>query len=207
MKSKIRILLADDHAIVRFGLASLMEFEKDIEIVGQADDGSEAVAQTQKLRPDIVIMDLMMPVKDGVEATAEIRARCPETQVILLTSFGTSDGIAHALQAGAAGALLKNAAENELVPAIRRVFAGETYISDEIKRQLKSDPPVPELTPRQKDVLNLLAHGHTSKAIADQLHIGVDSVNEYITAIVQKFHAANRTEAVAIAQRKHLLKI
>ena len=207
MKPKIKVLIADDHAIVRMGLAALMEFEKDIEIVGQADDGSEAVAQTLKLQPDVVIMDLMMPARDGVSATAELHEKCPATKVILLTSFGTSDGIAHALEAGASGALLKNSAEAELIPAIRRVFAGETFISDEIRRQLKSDPPAPELTPRQMDVLNLLAHGHTSKSIAEQLHISVDSVNEHITVLVQKLHASNRTEAVAIAQRKQLLRI
>ena len=207
MKPKIKVLIADDHAIVRMGLAALMEFEKDIEIVGQADDGNEVVAQALKLQPDVVIMDLMMPVKDGVAATAELHEKCPKAKVILLTSFGTSDGIAHALEAGASGALLKNSAETELVPAIRRVFAGETCISDEIRRQLKSDPPAPELTSRQMDVLSLLAHGHTSKSIAERLRISVDSVNEHITVLVQKLHAANRTEAVAIAQRKQLLKI
>ena len=207
MKPKIKVLIADDHAIVRMGLAALMEFEKDIEIIGQADDGNEAVAQALKLQPDVVIMDLMMPAKDGVSATAELHEKCPAAKVILLTSFGTSDGIAHALEAGASGALLKNSAEAELIPAIRRVFAGETCISDEIRRQLKSDPPAPELTPRQMDVLSLLAHGHTSKSIAEQLHISADSVNEHITVLVQKLHASNRTEAVAIAQRKQLLKI
>ena len=148
-----------------------------------------------------------MPAKDGVSATVELHEKCPKAKVILLTSFGTSDGIAHALEAGASGALLKNSAETELVPAIRRVLAGETCISDEIRRQLKSDPPAPELTSRQMDVLNLLAHGHTSKSIAERLRISVDSVNEHITVLVQKLHAANRTEAVAIAQRKQLLKI
>ena len=124
MKSKISILIADDHLIVRTGLAALLGTERDFQVVGQAKNGIEAVRETVRLQPDVVIMDLMMPRKDGVEATAEITAKAPSVRVILLTTFGTSDGIAHALAAGAKGAILKNADNAELVKAIRKVAKG-----------------------------------------------------------------------------------
>ena len=207
MKKNIRILIADDHAIVRMGIASLLEMETDLVIVGQAEDGAAAVRMAQQLRPDIVIMDLMMPVMDGVTATAELVRRAPESKAVVLTSFSTSDGIAHALEAGAVGAVLKSAAETELIPAIRKVAAGETYVSQEVKSHLKKDPPVPKLSARQLEILKALVDGQTSKEISRSLHIGFDSVNEHISLLVQKIGAANRTEAVAIALRKHLLKI
>ena len=207
MKDKIKILIADDHTIVRMGLTALLDTEKDIEVVGQAKNGVEALTESRRLNPDIVIMDLMMPKKDGVEATAELKDMQPSVKVIILTTFGTSDGIAHAIECGAVGAVLKNAEDTELVTAIRKVAADGRYISPEIKHQLEKDPPIPELTPRQMQVLQSMTRGLTNRDIAKQLGIRQDGVNIHVNAIMQKIGAANRTEAVAIAMRKHLLKM
>ena len=169
---------------------------------------AEALAKkTKELSPDVVVMDLMMPKKDGVEATAELKEQLPAVKVIILTTFGTSDGIAHAMECGAAGAVLKNAEDTELVAAIRKVAAGGSYLSPEIRRQLAKDPPVPELTPRQMQVLQSMTRGLTNRDIAKQLGIRQDGVNLHVNAILQKIGAANRTEAIAIALRKHLLKM
>ena len=204
---KITVLIADDHTIIRAGLAALLGTEKDLEIVGQAKNGVEAVRETLRLLPDVVIMDLMMPKKDGVEATVEIHEKAPDTKVILLTTFGTSDGIAHALQNGAKGAILKNADNAQLATAIRKVARGGEFISAEIRQQLAVNPPIPELTPRQKDILASMVRGLTDRDIAWQFGIRQDGVNDHVRAILAKIGAANRTEAVAIALRKHLLKI
>ena len=206
MQQKIRILIADDHLIVRTGLAALLGTEKDLEVVGQAKNGIEAVRETVRLKPDIVIMDLMMPKMDGVAATAEISAKAPEVHIVLLTTFGTSDGIAHALAAGAKGAILKNADNTELARAIRKVAKGGEFISADIQQQLAADPPIPQLTPRQQEILASMVRGLTDRDIAHQLGIRLDGVNDHVRAILQKIGAANRTEAVAIAMRKHLLK-
>ena len=203
---KIRLLIADDHTIVRAGLAALLGTEKDIEVVGEAKNGLEAVRETAKLAPDVVIMDLMMPKMDGVAATAEIVRSAPDVKVILLTTFGTSDGIANALRAGARGAILKNADNRQLATAVRKVAAGGEYVSPEIRQQLSVDPPIPDLTPRQKDVLAYLVRGFTDRDIARQFGIRQDGVNDHVSAILQKLGASNRAEAVAIALRKQLLK-
>ena len=203
----IKVLLADDHAIVRMGLASLLGTKKDIEVVGEAEDGEAAVRKVLKLAPDVVIMDLMMPKMDGVEATAEIHRRLPDVKIMVLTSYGASDGIAHALSAGATGALMKSTEFSEFVTAIRRVAAGERVIAPEIARQLAEDPPVPELTPRQAEILQSITRGLTNADIAKQLGIREDSVKEHVNAIFAKLGAANRSEAVAITLRKHLLKM
>ena len=207
MNRKIKTLIADDHLIVRAGLAALLGTEDDIEVIGQSKNGVEAVRDALALRPDVVIMDLMMPKKDGVDATAEICSKAPEVRVILLTTFGSSDGIAHALKLGAAGALLKNADNTELVAAIRKVNKGAKYVSAAIRRQLAIDPPIPELTQRQREILASICQGMTNKDIARQLGIRLDGVNQHVADILTKIGAANRTEAVAIALRKHLLKI
>ena len=201
----IRILIADDHLIVRTGLAALLGTEKDMEVVGQAKNGIEAVREAMRLKPDIVIMDLMMPKKNGVDATAGIAEKAPGARVVLLTTVGTSDGIAHALAAGAKGAILKNADNAELVRAIRKVARGGEFISTEIRQQLEADPPIPELTPRQLEILASMVRGLTDRDIANQLGIRQDGVNDHVRAILQKIGAANRTEATAIAIRKHLL--
>ncbi len=203
---KIKVLIADDHTIVRAGLTALLGTEKDIEVVGEAKNGAEAVSNAVALHPDIVIMDLMMPKMDGVEATKELLRKAPSVKTILLTTYGTSDGIAHALRAGARGAVLKNADNSELAQAIRIVAQGGDYISPDIRQQLEADPPVPDLTSRQSEILESMVRGLTDRDIAQQLGLSPESVSEHVGAIRQKIGAANRTEAVAIAMRKYLLK-
>ena len=203
---KIKVLIADDHTIVRAGLTALLGTEKDIEVVGEAKNGAEAVSNAVELHPDIVIMDLMMPKMDGVAATKELIRKAPSAKTILLTTYGTSDGIAHALRAGARGAVLKNADNSELAKAIRIVAQGGDYISPDIRQQLEAEPPAPDLTSRQSEILESMVRGLTDRDIAQQLGLSPESVSEHVRAIRQKIGAANRTEAVAIAMRKYLLK-
>ena len=203
----IRVLIADDHAIVRHGLCALLGTERGIEVVGEAKDGNEAVARTKQLAPDVVIMDIVMPRKDGVEATVEIRAAVPSAKIVVLTSFGTSDKISRAIEAGATGALMKTAEDRELLSAIRTVANGGRVISPAVRKLISTDPPAPELTPRQLEILQAMARGLTNKDIAKMFGIRTDGVNEHVLAILAKLGAANRTEAVATAVRKQLVRI
>ena len=203
----IRVLIADDHAIVRHGLCALLGTERGIEVVGEAKDGNEAVARTKQLAPDVVIMDIVMPRKDGVEATAEIRAAVPSARIVVLTSFGTSDKISRAIEAGATGALMKTAEDRELLSAIRTVANGGRVISPAVRKLISTDPPAPELTPRQLEILQAMARGLTNKDIAKMFSIRTDGVNEHVLAILAKLGAANRTEAVATAIRKQLIRL
>ena len=202
----IRVLIADDHAIVRHGLCALLGTERGIEVVGEAKDGNEAVARTKQLAPDVVIMDIVMPRKDGVEATEEIRAAVPSAKIVVLTSFGTSDKISRAIEAGATGALMKTAEDRELLSAIRTVANGGRVISPAVRKLISTDPPAPELTPRQLEILQAMARGLTNKDIARMFSIRTDGVNEHVLAILAKLGAANRTEAVATAIRKQLIR-
>ena len=203
---KIRLLVADDHAVVRMGLVTLLESEKDIEVVGEAGDGDAAVSTARKTAPDVILMDLVMPKKDGSDATAAIKADRPETKVLILTTFSDTDDIARALNAGADGAMLKNADYAEVAAAIRRVAAGKKSVAPEVRKMLAENPPLPELTDRQMDILASMVRGLTNADIAKQFGITADGVKFHITSILAKLGAANRTEAVSIAQRKHLLK-
>lgn len=205
--NKIKVLVADDHAIVRIGLKSVLDYETDIEVVGEAKNGIEAVQEAERTQPDVIIMDLVMPRKDGVSATREIHTRLPDTKILILTTFGTSDGIAHALEEGASGAMMKTADDEKIVSAIRRIARGETYISPDIRRQLEENPPVPKLSPRQTEVLTMIANGKSNKEIAAQLGIRIDSVEDIANALYAKLSVSNRAEAVDVAHRKHLLKI
>ena len=206
MSGKIRVLVVDDHAIVRIGLKSVLEYEHDIEVAGEAKNGIEAVDEAKKLHPDVVVMDLVMPRKDGVAATSEIHDLLPDTKILILTTFGTSDAIAHALEAGASGAIMKTADDAMIVSAIRKVAAGETYISPDVRRQLEESPPVPKLSPRQTEVLTEIAHGKSNKEIAAQLGIRLDSVEDIANTLYAKLGVSNRAEAVDVAHRKHLLQ-
>ena len=204
---KIKILIADDHMIVRLGLSALFSHEKDMQVLGEAEDGLQAVDMAQKLRPDVIVMDLMMPGLDGVGATRKIKEIAPDARILILTSYSTSDGIAHALDAGADGAVLKTSDDASMLTAIRTIASGDRFVSAEIQNLLAVDPPAKELSPRQKDVLDSMIRGLTNKNIAEQLGIGEGRVEAHINAIFSKINAANRAEAVAIALRKHLLKI
>ena len=203
---EIRILLADDHSIVRTGIAAILGYEKDITVVGEADDGEEAIRLARKLSPNLVLMDLMMPGMDGVEATRTIRETLPETKVLILTTFGTSADVARAIAAGASGAIVKDISKDDLVSAIRRATNGETVFSPEIEQSTKSEPEVPEFTQRQLDILHSVTRGLTNADIARQFGISTDGVKHHIMAIFKKLGATNRSEAVAIALRRQLLK-
>ena len=203
----ISVLIVDDHAMFRQGLKSLLGTCQEVKVVGDAPNGKTAVAQVRKLRPAVVIMDLLMPEMDGVEATRQIQEAVPETSVLILTTFGTADGISHALSAGAKGALLKTAELAELKAALQTISAGHVYVSDEIKRIMDSDPPLPPLSPRQREVLESIVDGLPNASIADKLGISLEMVKEHVKALFAKLNVSTRADAVAIAMRKHLLKI
>ena len=202
----IRVLLVDDHAILRMGLASLLGTRKGIDVVGEAGNGEEGLRLALKLKPDIVLMDLMMPVMDGVEATRRLAAEAPESKVVILTTFGTADGIAHALAAGACGALMKDIKLPELVEALQAVAGGGRVLAPEIEQMMKDNPPVPELSARQEEILRSVVRGLTNAEIARQLGISVPMVRDHLNAVFAKVGATNRTEAAVLALRRHLLK-
>ena len=203
----IRVFLVDDHALMRQGLISLLGTRKDIEVVGDAESGEAALRKVPRLKPDVIIMDLIMPGMDGAEATRQLRQVLPEAHVLILTSFGTADGIAQALDAGASGAILKTVKLPALADAIRTVASGGKAIAPEIQQMLDETTPIPPLSPRQNEILESIVRGLTNKDIAKKLGISAPRVNEHLTALFAKIGAANRTEAVTIALRKQLLKI
>ena len=207
MTNKIKVLLVDDHAVYRMGLIALLDTEPDIEVVGEAEDGKNALRKAAKLSPDVVVMDLMMPVMDGITATREFRQQLPSVKILILTTSSTSDDLANALRCGATGAITKNDATSKLVAAIRAVAAGHESVSSEIRRLIADDPPIPELSPRQLEILQSITRGLTTPDIAKQLGISTESVKMHSSILFEKLGASNRTEAVAIALRKHLLKI
>ena len=203
---KIRVLIADDHAIVRTGLTSLLGTQRDFTVVGEADDGESAVTLARRLNPDVLIMDYRMPKMDGATATAEILSTQPGIKVLILTSSGEAEGIARALRSGAAGALMKTDNNDELIAAIRKLTDGQRVVSPEIERLLSETPSAQELTDRQLQILELVTRGLSNRDIADLLGIREDSVKKHANAIFAKIGAANRVEATAIAIRKQLLK-
>lgn len=203
----IRILIADDHALLRHGLVMVFALHNDLSVVGEAKNGFEAIKLAKATSPDVVIMDLSMPGMDGVEATRQIHEAVPSAKILILTTFGTSADVARALREGASGALVKDAGDDELVKAICSIASGKQAFSREIKAMLKNEPKPPELTERQQELLASIVKGLASEAIAADLGISAYSVNQQLDAIRKKLGAANRAEAVAIALRKHLLKI
>ncbi len=202
----IRILIVDDHAILRMGLATLLNGKPGLEVVGDASGGEAAVKAAKKLTPDVIVMDLVMPGMDGSEATRRIMEDNPSANVILLTTFSTSDGIVKTLDAGAKGAVMKNCDFDELVSAIRKVAEGKSYVSPDIKRIIAADPPATPLSPRQTQILEAIARGLSNPEIAKQLGISVDMVKEHVETIFSKIGAASRSEAVAIAYRKRIIR-
>lgn len=200
--------MVDDHAVVREGLRTFLGLQDGIEVVGEAADGAEAVAEAERLRPDVVLMDLVMPKLDGVEAMRELRSRVPAARVIVLTSFLEDERLLPAIRAGAAGYLLKNVAPQELARAIRAAHAGETLIDPVVAARLVDaladggERGEPELTPREREVLELIGRGFSNKRIALELGIAEKTVKAHVTHVLAKLGVADRTQAALYAARR-----
>lgn len=207
MNQPIKILIADDHPLMRQGLSTLLDADPGFQIVGGAKNGAEAVEKASELKPTVIVMDLAMPVMDGVEATRRIHEANPDTKVLILTTYGTSADIAHAIDAGASGALVKDAEYDTLVAAIRAIADGGTAFSPEIEGMLKKEPHPPTLTERQRQILEHAIHGMSADQISKRLNLSPFTVNEHLNIIKRKLGASNRAEAIAIALRKYLIKI
>jgi len=216
----IRVLIADDHAIVRKGIRALLATEPDIEVAGEAENGQEAVAQAETLQPDVILMDLVMPEMDGIEAIRRITARQPSASILVLTSFAADDKVFPAIKAGALGYLLKDSGPEELVQAIRQVYQGESSLHPTIARKLLQElsrPPEPStapdsdlvdpLTEREVEVLRLVAQGQSNREIADQLIISEATVRTHVSNILSKLHLASRTQAALYALREGLASL
>ena len=203
---KTSVLLVDDHSVVRMGLAAIINIEKDLKVCGEAESGAEAVKLAREMRPDVVVMDFMMPGMDGAEATEAVLRASPESKVLVLTSYGTSSDIARALKSGATGAVTKNLSNDELADAIRATARGERMLSAEIESSLAEAESDNGLTARQREVLDSITRGLSNDDIAGMLGISKVRVKQHLAALYQKLGAANRAEAVAIALRRQLLK-
>ncbi len=206
----IRILIAEDQRIVREGLIALLEDEAEIEIVGEATDGQEAVELFAKHQPDVVLMDLQMPVMDGPEAIGQIRSQTPSARILVLTTYATDEFIFKALRAGAQGYLLKDASADQLLGAIRAIAHGQTQLAPDVAARLVAgmaeDRPEP-LTPRELEVLTLLGKGYSNNQIAATLGIAPRTTKVHVQNILGKLGATNRTEAVGIAARRKLISL
>jgi DNA-binding NarL/FixJ family response regulator len=204
---KIRVLVADDHFIVRIGLMSVVNTEPDMRVVGEAADGAQAVEVFLKTTPDLVLMDLRMPIKDGIEATKEIRSKQPDARILMLTTFDGDTDIHRAIQAGAQGYILKNSTGDKLIPALRAVAAGEKWIPKEIASRLASRKLFEDLTPRELQVLQQMAKGFANKEIGDILNISGHTVKDHLKNILGKLRVADRTEAVTVALQRGIIQL
>jgi len=208
----IRVLVVDDHAIVRKGISALFARVEDIEVVGEASDGQQAVVRSAALQPDVVIMDLVMPQMDGISATFQITDQQPDVRIIALTSFATDDKVFPAIKAGALGYILKDSDPEELIQAVRQVYRGEPALHPSIARKVllelnrpaQSHPPPDPLTEREVEVLQLVAQGHSNQEIADRLVIQEVTVRTHVSHILSKLHLANRVQATLYALREGL---
>jgi len=215
MTEAIRVLVVDDHAVVRRGIRALLATEEAIEVVGEAQNGQEALEQIKVLRPDVILLDLIMPKVDGIEVTRQVVAQNPEARILVLTSFAADDKVFPAIKAGALGYLLKDSSPRELVRAIRQVHRGESSLSPSIARKLvqeisgSQDRPLAAdpLTDREVEVLRVLAQGMSNQQIADQLVISEATVRTHVSNILSKLRLASRTQAVLYALREGLASL
>jgi DNA-binding NarL/FixJ family response regulator len=215
---KIRVLIADDHTILREGIRTLLEGCRDMEVVGEAADGREAIEKSIKLEPDLVLMDIAMPGLGGLEATLEIRKTCPKTKILVLTQYENKEYIYRFLKAGVSGYVLKKAAGTELISAIHVVHKGGSFLHPDVTpgviegylqtrdKDLEGDP-YESLTDREKQVLKLIAEGYTNKQIADTLYLSVKTVMGHRTHIMEKLNIHSRTELVKFAIQKGLIEV
>ena len=199
-------MLADDHMLMRMGLSTLIDCEEDMKIVGEAKNGRQAVELAHALKPDIVIMDLMMPELSGAEATKLIHDAYPEIKIMVLTSFGTSKEMSDAIMNGADGALMKDTAADELIGAIRSIVAGKRLIPERLMRQAAEDKVTPKLSDRHLEILSSIAQGQSNSDIAKQYGLSEISIKKQVSKIFEHLGVSNRSEAVALALRKQMLK-
>ena len=211
----IRVLIADDHAVVREGLRTLINTEPGMTVIGEAADGNEAIQQSLALQPDVILLDMVMPHKGGLEVIAAVREKDPRARILVLTSFAGDDVVFPAIKSGALGYLLKNSSPQRLLHAIEEVYRGEPSMSPAIAKKLMLEmqrpselPPTKDpLTPREVEVLRLLAQGLTNHEIAEQLFIGEGTVRTHVSNILSKLHLANRTQAALYALREGLASL
>ena len=211
----IRVMIVDDHAIVRKGIRALLATEKDIQVIGEAGDGAEAIAQASSLKPDVILMDLVMPKIDGIGATKQITAQQPGMRILILTSFAADDKVFPAIKAGALGYLLKDTGPQELIQAIHQVHRGEPSLEPSIARKVLTELSPPQqkslspdpLTERELGILRLLAQGCSNKDIAEQLVITEMTVRTHVSNILGKLHLASRTQAALYALKEGIASL
>jgi len=207
----IRVLIADDHAVVREGLRTFLDLQDGIEVVGEAADGDEAIREAERLQPDVILIDLVMPRLDGVQAMRELRARVPRVRAVVLTSFLDDKHLLPAMRAGAAGYLLKSVQPQELARAVRAAVAGEALIDPAVAARLVEtledggDERVEQLTPREREVLALIGRGLPNKRIADELGIAEKTVKVHVSHVLAKLGVDDRTQAALFAVREGLV--
>ena len=215
MSQTIRVLIVDDHTIVRKGIRALLAEIAGLEVVGEAADGQEAISQAARLNPDVILMDLGMPRLDGIEATRLIKAERPESRILVMTSFATDDKVLPAIKAGAQGYLLKESAPDDLVQAIQQIYHGQSSLHPVIARKVLQEiahpadrPPTPEpLTEREVTVLRLVGEGWDNRDIAEELHITDATVRTHVSNIMSKLYLANRVQAALYALREGLISL
>ncbi len=212
---KIKVLLVDDHAIMRDGIRALLSLDDDIELVGEAGEGKEAIEKARQLLPDIIVMDIAMPGMDGLEATRRIMKEVPKAKVLILSQHNDKEFILSSIKAGSAGYIPKRALGSELVSAIRALYRGESFLYPsaaaalirDYREQAQTADSYDLLTPREREILKLIAEGHTSREIADMLFISLKTVMGHRTKIIEKLGLRNRTELIKYAMRKGLLSL
>lgn len=205
--SQIRILAVDDHPVVRQGIAGMVSVETDMALVGEASNGREAIQQFRALRPDITLMDLQMPQMNGLDALIAIRNESPDAKIIMLTTYTGDVQILRALKAGAQGYLLKSTLHRDLLDTVRAVYAGKKALSPEASYEVAEHGTDDALTPREIDVLRLIAAGNSNKRVADKLSIGEASVKSHVESILSKLGANDRTHAVTIAIKRGIIEL